>query len=149
VIDAVPRVFIDTNVWISAFLNGAGAPARILAAFLSGLFVPVVSRALLDEIEDVLQRPRVHRRCRFTDEEIALILSELRDRAIEAFPRGDLHVCRDPDDDIMLETALLGGAQFAVSRDDDIKRDLDLMEHLRVRGVEVLSVAQLVALLGL
>jgi uncharacterized protein len=62
-------------------------------------------------------------------------------------PSGELRLCRDPDDDVVLETAILGEAQFVVSRDDDIKRDLDLMTHLRANGVEVVSVAQFLALL--
>lgn len=43
----------------------------------------------------------------------------------------------------MLETALLGGAQCVVTRDDDLKRDLNLLQQLREQGIEVLSVAQL------
>jgi predicted nucleic acid-binding protein len=55
---------------------------------------------------------------------------------------------RDPDDDILLETALVGGAQYFVSRDDDVKRDQELLARLRERGVEVLSVAQFLDLLA-
>ena len=62
-------------------------------------------------------------------------------------PTGLLRLCRDQRDDIFLETAILGEAQYAVSRDDDIKRDLDLIAHLRANGVEVVSVAQFLALL--
>ena len=58
---------------------------------------------------------------------------------------GELHLCRDPEDDFLLETALLGGADCMVSRDDDLKRDLDLIDYLRTSGVEVLSVAQFLA----
>lgn len=56
-----------------------------------------------------------------------------------------MHECRDPDDDLILETAILGQAQYAVSRDDDIKRDLDLLDHLRAHGVTVSSVQQFLA----
>ncbi len=57
-------------------------------------------------------------------------------------PTGSIRECRDPDDDLILETAILGQAQYAVTRDDDIKRDRDLMDHLQARGVTVLSVRQ-------
>ena len=57
-------------------------------------------------------------------------------------PASSIHACRDPDDDLILETAILGKAEYAVTRDDDIKRDRDLMEHLQARGVAVLSVQQ-------
>jgi predicted nucleic acid-binding protein len=58
-----------------------------------------------------------------------------------------LRVCRDPDDNVVLETALLGHASYAVSRDDDIKRDRDLIAQMEARGIKVLSVQQFVNLL--
>ena len=142
------RVFIDTNVWVSAFINADGAPARILEAFLAGRFVPVVSRVLLEEIDGVLRRPRIRRRLRLIEADLATILALLRDRAVEAVPEGNLRLCRDPDDNLLLETAVLGEARFAVSRDDDIKRDLDLMARLKEQGVEVVSVAHFLSLLA-
>lgn len=142
------RVFVDTNVWVSAFINADGAPAKILEAFLAGQFVPVISQVLLEEIDGVVHRPRIRRRWRFTDADLATILTLLRDRAIEAVPAGDLLLCRDPSDNLLLETAVLGQARYAVSRDDDIKRDLDLMARLKEQGVEVVSVAQFLNLLA-
>ncbi|MDO8688486.1 MAG: putative toxin-antitoxin system toxin component, PIN family, partial [Dehalococcoidia bacterium] len=140
--EAVPRALIDTNVWISAFINPHGLPARVLGAFLEGRFVPVVSQSLLDEIREVLNRPRIRRRLRLGERDLATVLDLLRDRAVGVVPTGVLRLCRDPGDDFILEAALLAHAQFAVSRDDDLKRDPDLMARLREQGVEVLSVAQ-------
>ena len=57
-------------------------------------------------------------------------------------PTGSVRECRDPNDDLILETAILGQAQSAVSRDDDIKRNRDLIEHLQAHGVTVLSIQQ-------
>lgn len=103
---------------------------------------------LFQEIHEVLHRPRIRRRRRLSDDDLATILVLLEDRAIEAFPTGELHFCRDSADDFLLKTAILGKARFAVSRDDDLKRDLDLIDRLREHGVEVLSVAQFLNLLG-
>jgi len=60
-------------------------------------------------------------------------------------PVGDLHLCRDPDDDAVLETAILGHAQYLVTRDDDIKGDNALISIMRSRGVEVLTVQRFLA----
>ncbi len=141
-----PRAFVDTNIWISAFINPSGPPAAVLDAFIAGKFVPVVSRALIDQIHEVASRPHIRRR--ISDDDLATLLVLLLDRAVEAFPTGNLRICRDPDDDILLETAILGGAQYAVSRDDDMKRDLDLIDQMRTRGVEVVSVAQFLRILA-
>ena len=143
-----PRVFVDTNVWVSAFVNPNGPPAHVLDAFLSGRFVPVISEVLLDEIGGVLKRPRVRARVQLADQEVAEFLLLLKNRGVEAFPTGTMHLCRDPRDDVLLETAVLGRAQFAVSRDDDIKRDLEIAARLHEYGVEVLSVAQFLRVLA-
>lgn len=146
--DEPPRVLVDTNVWVSALLNSQGAPARVLDAFREGRFVPVVCQELLQEIEAVLARPRIRRRYRVSRDQVRVILALLRDRAVEVFPIGSFKPCRDPDDDLLLETAILGRAQYVVSRDDDIKRDLDLIEQMKRCRVEVLSVAQFLQLLS-
>ena len=40
-----------------------------------------------------------------------------------------------------METALLGKADYLVSRDDDLKRDLELMRKMHEHGVTVVSVS--------
>jgi hypothetical protein len=42
----------------------------------------------------------------------------------------------------LAETAQLGQAHYAVSRDDDIKRDQELIAQMQAHGVTVLSVQQ-------
>jgi uncharacterized protein len=56
------RALIDTNRWISALLNPAGAPARTLAALQAERFALVTSEPVLDDVERVLARPRITRR---------------------------------------------------------------------------------------
>jgi len=65
------KVLIDTNVWISAFLNPAGYPAKIVGAWLEDKIEIIVSIPLLKEISDVLQRPRIQRKYKYSNEEIA------------------------------------------------------------------------------
>lgn len=133
-------VLLDTNVWVSAFINPHGFPARLRDAWIAGRFDVVVSPALLEEIADVLTRPRIQTKYDLPTEEIEQFLRLLQERALHVAPRGELHLCRDPNDDLLLETAVLGGARYAVSRDDDLKSDDDLVAQMRSRGVKVLSV---------
>lgn len=53
------RAVLDPNVLISAAISAAGAPREILLAWTRGSFELVVSPLLLDELRDVLARPRV------------------------------------------------------------------------------------------
>lgn len=133
-------VVIDTNVWVSAFINPRGAPAKIREAFMNDEFQVVISVPLLNEITDVLSRSRIRDKYGLDENEISEFLFLLSQRGLQVIPTGNLHICRDPDDDRVLETALLGGARYMISRDDDIKRDLDLVAQMEARGITVLSI---------
>ena len=100
----------------------------------------VVSIPLLEEIADMLTRPRIQAKYGLSTEEIEQFLRLLQERAIHVTPTGKLRLCRDSDDDLILETAVLGEARYAVSRDDDLKGDSDLKAQMRSRGVEMLTV---------
>jgi len=97
---------------------------------------------LLDELADVLSRPRITHKYPIQPADVEEFLELLIQRSQIVVPTGSVHECRDPDDDIILETALLAQAKYAITRDDDIKRDLDLIAHLQEHGVAVLSVQQ-------
>lgn len=53
------RAVVDTDGWVSALLNPAGAPALVLAAFLAGRFVVVTGEPMLAELREVLGRPQL------------------------------------------------------------------------------------------
>ncbi|GBC96989.1 hypothetical protein HRbin16_02805 [bacterium HR16] len=56
-------------------------------------------------------------------------------------------MCRDPRDDFLLETAIWGGAEYIVTRDDDLKRDPALIERFGVVGIKIVSVQQFLDML--
>ncbi|MBL7065193.1 MAG: putative toxin-antitoxin system toxin component, PIN family [Anaerolineae bacterium] len=136
----MPVVLLDTNIWGSAFINPHGFPARLKDAWMAGQFDVVLSIPLLEEIADVLTRPRIQTKYGLSTEEIEQFLRLLQERATHVTPTGEFDLCRDPDDDLILETAVLGDARYTVSRDDDLKSDDDLVAQMRSRGVEVLTV---------
>lgn len=62
---AVVRAVLDTNIHVSALLSSRGVAGRVLTAgFERGLFVPVTSPAILDELIDVVARPAIMKRAR-------------------------------------------------------------------------------------
>lgn len=136
-------VVIDTNVWVSAFLNPDGFPARLILAGKTGNFSIVSSLPLLDELQEVLLRSRIMKVRRATTADVENFMAGVA-AVVQLVPvSGDLSLCRDPDDDIILKTALRGGATFVVSRDEDVTRDLDLINVLRARGIETITVQRL------
>ena len=136
------RAVIDTNVWVSALLNPKGYPALVLDAFRHGRFEPILSSPLIDELIDVLSRPRVVKKYEISTDEAAAYAALIIERSKVVSLPGILQLCRDPRDDAVLETALVGRADCLVSRDDDVKRDEELIKEMDRQGVSVLSVAR-------
>jgi putative PIN family toxin of toxin-antitoxin system len=134
-------VVIDTNVWVSAFLNRKGFPARIKDAWVNGEFEVVLSSPLLQEISEVLHRPRIKDKYGLSEEEINQFLELLMRRAVLVTIGGQLRLCRDVRDNMFLETAIIGGVGYLISRDDDLKGDSNLTREMSVRGVKVTTVS--------
>lgn len=141
------RVVVDTNVWVSALLNQAGYPARMLSALRAQEYFLLISAPLLEELAEVLSRPRIARKYGVSRDDTEVLVSLLKERGIEVALTGSIRLCRDPDDDVVLETALVGQADVVVSRDEDIKGDEDLVRLLNESGVEVLSVSRFLSAL--
>lgn len=109
--------------------------------------VLVSSQPLLDELHDVLMRPRIRRKYPLDPKAVMEFTDLLRRRAEMIVTSGAVRLCRDPRDDVVIETALAGHAAILVSRDDDLKGDADLVRHLTERGVTVLSVQRFLDLM--
>src|SRR6185295_15742623 len=105
-------VVIDTNVWVSAFLNRKGFPARIKDAWVDGKFEVVLSSPLLQELSEVLPRPRIKDKYGLTEEEINQFLELLLRRAVLVTIDGGLKLCRDVRDNMFLETAIVAGVEY-------------------------------------
>ena len=60
---------------------------------------------------------------------------------------GSINICRDKDDDFVIETAIKGQAKYLVTRDDDIKFDKGILSFLSQRGVTVVSISKFLNLI--
>ncbi len=143
------RAVIDTNVWVSALLNPSGHPAQLLDAFRENRFTLVISRPLLEELARVMTRPRLIKRYHIRFEQVQELTYLLAERSILVELTGWVKLCRDLHDNMVLETAIRGQAQFLVSRDDDLKRDPELIEQMQRHGVQIVSVQQFLDILSL
>ena len=140
---------IDTNVWISALLNPHGHPALLRASFETGKFQAVISPPLLEELVDVLQCPRIKDKYRIRPEDIEELVVLIEERCKTVVIMGEMTVCRDKDDNDVIETAVTGGAQYIVTRDDDIKRDETVIDFLAQHGISVVTVGNFLQYLGI
>lgn len=97
------KVVIDTNVWVSGLINRTGTPARVLDAYREHQFTVVLSEPLLHELAEVLRRPKIANKYGVTDEDVQTLEELLGRQAVMAPIHHTVHVCRDPDDDVVLE----------------------------------------------
>lgn len=74
------RAVLDTNIWVSAILNPAGYPAKILKSFRQGDFLPVISEPIIAEIADVLGRPRIKAKYDVPEADILELLILIEER---------------------------------------------------------------------
>lgn len=131
------RVVIDTNLWIRILLAGP-VTLPILEAWEARKFQVLISRPLLDELEEVWQRPRLKKR--IGDERARILMRQLRYRGETVVLTTVPPRCRDPKDHPVLATAIDGRADAIVSGDADLRADDRLREEMGSYGVELLGV---------
>ena len=117
----------------------------MLEAYVHGRFELVTSEPLLAEVRQVLNRPRFARRYQIDPSDVEEFIALLRMRSEIVVPPGSLRLCRDPDDDIVIETALVGRADVVVTRDDDLKGSPEVVSFLAELGVPVRTVRRFLA----
>ena len=140
------KAVIDTNIWVSALINPFGYPAKLRRHFENEDFTAVVSEAILEEIADVLSRPKIKNKYGITEEDIKELLTLIDERAEHVLIAGDINICRDKDDNRIIETAIKGNAEFIVTRDDDVKLDGKISAFLSRYSISVFSVAKFLRL---
>jgi putative PIN family toxin of toxin-antitoxin system len=130
------RVTLDSNVWISALLFG-GLPRQILRLASNGTIQIYSSEVLLEELEEVLNYPKLQKRITrlgTTANELLTIVQQL----IQICPVAEIELVpelRDQDDLIVLATAVVAQAIVIVSGDSDL---LVLGDYA---GIQIMNVA--------
>lgn len=124
------RVVVDTNVIVSALVFG-GAPLKAIRALLKHGTI-VISSELMSETKRIIHA------------KFPAFLKELeqfqrlakRDGLTVLLGDHEVVVSRDPDDDMVIETALSGGCQYIVSGD----KDLLVLENYH--GIKIVTPAE-------
>ncbi len=125
------RVVLNSNVIISEFLFG-GPLGAVLSHAVAGSIRCFTSLAILDEVRDVLQRPKFG----LTPDQALRVIEELHDLCEVVRPRQRIVVvAADPDDNAVIECAVAAKADLVVSGDAHL---LDLKEW---EGIRIVSPA--------
>lgn len=131
------RVVLDTNILISGLLHN-GKPRRLLELAIEGRMEIVSSAEMIDELAAVLSREKFG----LSKEEQAIMVDFIiRLSRITALRSRFKVVKQDPDDDIVINTALDGNAQYIVSGD---KKILGLKQFGNIR---MLTASEMIGLI--
>lgn len=135
------RVVLDTNVVASALLWG-GVPRLLLQAGREKRVDLFTSAALLAELTDILARRKFSKKIAAS----TLTVDQLVDRyaALAALvrPTPTPRIARDPDDDVVIGTALAARADLVVTGDKPL---LSVADY---QGVRILGVPQALQIIG-
>ena len=112
------RVVLDTNVLISAALRRSGRPRAVVEAVGEERGALLFSDETFDELRSRFHRPKFDRYV--GREGRAVYLAQLEAVSEWVSIAGAKLGCRDPDDDKLLETALMGAADCLVTGDRDL-----------------------------
>jgi len=112
----------DTNIYLQAALSDKGAAYACWQLVENGEVRVFITEAILAEIEDVLNRPKLREKYRvLTDEKVAEVLQAIRAHAILIENTNQIYTFeRDTDDEIFINLALTVKAEFLISRDNDL-----------------------------
>jgi putative PIN family toxin of toxin-antitoxin system len=120
------RLVLDTNVLVSALISTRSNPARLLDAAGKNYSL-FISKEILRELEDVISRDKFGFSSEIIDSAIEAILSY--SEVVNSEIKFDV-VKSDPDDNKILECAIVCGASYIVSGD---KHLLNLKEYENIK----------------
>ena len=126
------RVVLDSVVFVRALINPHSRSGRLLADYAER-YILLVSKPTAEEILEVIQRPELKQKFRnlgrVNTRRVIDLVTQAQFVEIGAVPS----VVRDPEDDIIVATAVAGKADFVVSEDNDL---LDLKQ---VSGIPIID----------
>ena len=126
------RAVVDTNVLISALISKKPSPPlNIYNLLKSADFLLITSPAILEELEEVINRKTIIKLHKRSQQQIDEILQEIAETSyivpgmisVEA-------VKKDPDDDKFIAVAIEGKADYIVSGDKPL---LNIKEYMRIK----------------
>lgn len=123
------RVVIDTNILVSALIK-RGKPRKLVLKLLEEHIV-ILSRQMLAELADVLTREKFAVKPSQVDSFLTILIR--KSKIVKPSSRFKV-IKEDPDDDVILNTAYAGKAQYIVTGDRHL---LALKEFKRTKIVKV------------
>jgi putative PIN family toxin of toxin-antitoxin system len=135
------RIVLDTSVLYAGIRSSRGASRVILELLADGYVAAVLTPALFLEYEERLRGDPALLALGLSDEDLVAFLDEFAARSVRV--RVDIRwrpVSPDPDDDMVIECAVNGGAEMIITFNTrDLRRAHDLFGIMVLTPAEFLS----------
>jgi len=127
------KITIDSNVIISALLKKDSVPAKVVLYVLSNCQL-YTSRYILEELEDVLKRPKIKRVIGWDNNRINRYLAGLEEASILLEHPPMLEIIKeDPTDNNILACAIAAQVDYIITGDNH------LMQLGNFEGIQIVS----------
>ena len=93
------RAVVDTNILVRAVIRPQGTVGPVLLRLRRGEYTLLYAWESLEELIDVLNRPRIRDKYRVTDQDIQTVAGLLLLRGEDVTPAQRVTMCRDPKDE--------------------------------------------------
>ena len=119
---ARPRVVFDCMVYLQATLSESGPAAALLRLLDNDALSLFVSDSVLEEVREVLSRPKIRQRNpEITDERVDALINRVLEKAIVVNDVQQHFIySRDPKDEKYINLAIEAEVSYLVSRDKDL-----------------------------
>jgi putative PIN family toxin of toxin-antitoxin system len=133
------RIVLDTNVLVRSAAKADGLARRLLRTISTGPHRLIISPFILDEVARVLAYRRIRSRWGLTDEQIQEHVNLLAASAEIVEPVTiERVVLADPDDDVIVHTALSGRTEVLCTRDVHLLHP-NVVQFCAHHGIQVMD----------
>jgi len=107
------RIVLDANIFVSSFFWG-GNPRMVLERVIEGLDELFITKEILDEIDEVMGRPKFHA----DKEEIDYFISSIEEIGNKIIPKRQIkNGSRDKTDNKYIECGIAANVDYIISGD--------------------------------
>jgi len=138
------KIVLDTNVLVSAFISKQGQPAAVLDLAVTFPEIELIlSKPILDEFKGVISRREVRERFDYSTKRIDQFVTTIRGASTTLEIKSDFKVItEDSNDNLIVNTAVDGEAEFLVSGDRHLQR------LKRFKKVQIVSPRTMLGIIG-
>lgn len=135
------QIVLDTNILISSLISKKGSPYLLYRGWWQKLFTLITSEEQLQELERVLQYPKLQRF--IARDEAVTMINGLYDFSFIVREIPEVNYSSDPDDNLIIATAIAGKADLIVTGD---KQDLLILKT--VQDISIVTASDAISIIG-